>query len=62
MVLFEGNLIGKAQNKEQAFQILTQLSGKKHELLTGVALIHSITKQIRTFMDFFIDFCMRTLI
>ena len=51
MVLFEGNLIGKAQNKEQAFQILTQLSGKKHELLTGVALIHSITKQIRTFMD-----------
>ena len=51
MVLFDGNLIGKAQNKEQAFQILTQLSGKKHELLTGVALIHSITKQIRTFMD-----------
>jgi len=51
MVLFDGNLIGKAQNKEQAFQILTKLSGKKHELLTGVALIHSITKQIRTFMD-----------
>ncbi len=51
MVSLEGNLIGKAQNKEQAFQILTQLSGKKHELLTGVALIHSITKQIRTFMD-----------
>ncbi|MHA1476255.1 MAG: Maf family protein [Promethearchaeota archaeon] len=51
MVLFDGNLIGKAQNKEQAFQILTQLSGKKHKLLTGVALIHSITKQIRSFMD-----------
>ena len=51
MVLFDGNLIGKAQNKEQAFQILTQLSGKKHKLLTGVVLIHSITKQIRTFID-----------
>lgn len=51
MVLFDGNLIGKAQNKEQAFKILTQLSGRKHELLTGVALIHSITKQIRTFLD-----------
>ena len=51
MVLLEGNLIGKAQNKEQAFKILTQLSGKKHELLTGVALIHSISKEIRTFLD-----------
>jgi septum formation protein len=51
MVLFDGNLIGKAQNKEQAFKILTQLSGKKHKLLTGVALIHSISKQIRTFID-----------
>jgi len=51
MVLLDGNLIGKAQNKEQAFQILTQLSGKKHELLTGIAIIHSINKQIRTFLD-----------
>ena len=51
MVLLDGNLIGKAQNKEQAFQILTQLSGKKHQLLTGVALIHSISKQIHTFLD-----------
>ncbi|MBA7575520.1 dTTP/UTP pyrophosphatase [subsurface metagenome] len=51
MVLLDGNLIGKAQNKEQAFKILIQLSGKKHELLTGVALIHSISKKIRTFLD-----------
>jgi len=51
MVLLEGNLIGKAQNKEQAFKILTQLSGRKHELLTGVALIHSISNEIRTFLD-----------
>ena len=51
MVLFEGNLIGKAQSKEQAFKILTQLSGNKHELLTGVALIHSISKKIQLFLD-----------
>ncbi len=51
MVFFDGNLIGKAQNKGQAFKILSQLSGKKHELLTGVALIHSISNQIRTFLD-----------
>ena len=51
LVLLDGNLIGKAQNKEQAFKILTQLSGKKHELLTGVALIHSISEEIRTFFD-----------
>ena len=51
MVLLDGNLIGKAQNKDQAFEILTQLSGKKHELLTGVALIHSISKKIQLFLD-----------
>lgn len=51
MVLLDGNLIGKAQTKEQAFKILSQLSGKKHELLTGVSIIHSINKQIRTFLD-----------
>ena len=51
MVLLDGNLIGKAQNKEQAFEILTQLAGKKHELLTGVALIHSISKKILTFLE-----------
>jgi len=51
MVLLDGNLIGKAQNKEQAFKILTQLSGKKHELLTGVALIHSISQKTRIFLD-----------
>ena len=51
MVLLDGNLIGKAQNKEQAFKILTQLSGKKHELLTGVALIHSFSQKINAFLD-----------
>ncbi len=51
MVLLDGNLIGKAQTKEQAFKILSQLSGKKHELLTGVAIIHSISKKIRSFID-----------
>ncbi|QEE15146.1 nucleoside triphosphate pyrophosphatase [Promethearchaeum syntrophicum] len=51
MVLLDGNLIGKAQNKEQAFKILTQLSGKKHELLTGVAIIHSVSQKISVFLD-----------
>ncbi len=51
MVLMDGDLIGKARTKEQAFQILTQLSGKKHELLTGIVIIHSIDKQIRIFLD-----------
>ena len=51
MVLLDGNLIGKAQNKEQAFEILTQLSGKKHELLTGVVLLHSISQKIKSFLN-----------
>ena len=51
MVLLDGNLIGKAQNKEEAFKILNKLSGQKHKLLTGVALIHSISNQTHIFLD-----------
>ncbi len=51
MVLFDGELIGKAKTKEDAHRILTLLAGKIHHLLTGVAIKHSKRKKIFTFVD-----------
>ncbi|MFW9973285.1 MAG: Maf family protein [Candidatus Odinarchaeota archaeon] len=38
IVLFDGEIIGKAQNEEEAFKILNKLAGRTHELLTGIAI------------------------
>ncbi|MFW9989220.1 MAG: Maf family protein [Candidatus Odinarchaeota archaeon] len=38
IVLFNGEIIGKAHNKEQAFNILKKLVGKSHKLITGIAI------------------------
>jgi septum formation protein len=37
-VAFEGRIFGKPANREQAEQFLATLSGKRHEVLTAVAL------------------------
>jgi septum formation protein len=38
IVDFRGKLIGKADNEEQAFNTLKMLSGKTHNLITGIAI------------------------
>jgi len=38
IVYINGEIIGKAKNEEQAFQILKKLAGKTHNLLTGFAI------------------------
>ena len=38
IVEFKGKIIGKAQNKAQAFQILKSLINRSHNLITGVAI------------------------
>ena len=38
IVEFNGNIIGKAQNEEEAFQILKSLADRSHNLITGIAL------------------------
>jgi septum formation protein len=40
VVLLNGSLIGKPANREDAFRMLNRLSGQRHEVLTGLALMH----------------------
>lgn len=39
VVVIDGEPIGKPENDAHAVEILSQLSGKRHEVVTGVALI-----------------------
>ena len=38
IVTIEGEILGKPSNRKEAFEILTHLSGKTHEVITGVTL------------------------
>ncbi len=57
IVDFNGNILGKAKNKEEAFRTLKLLSGKKHNLITGVCIYDSesdVTEEIydKTIVEF----------
>ena len=41
MVVLENKIIGKPTDPENARQILKQLSGQEHKVITGVAVVHS---------------------
>lgn len=45
IVVFKKHIIGKPKDREDAVSILTQLSGKKHQVITGVFIFHK-EKQI----------------
>jgi nucleoside triphosphate pyrophosphatase len=51
MVLHNNNLLGKAKDRQNAIEILGNLVGQTHELLTGVAIINSETLKEITFVD-----------
>ncbi|MCG8698935.1 MAG: Maf family nucleotide pyrophosphatase [Bacteroidales bacterium] len=68
IVWLEGQVIGKPSSYNDAFEILQRLSGKMHEVVTGVALttnkkqevFHSITKvHIRNIEDQEIDYYLK---
>lgn len=40
VVLLDGSLIGKPVDRQDAFLMLRRLSGKRHEVLTGLALMY----------------------
>jgi len=46
IVYHNGTIIGKAKNKNHAFEILKTLSGKMHELITGFTVYDSETNEI----------------
>lgn len=39
VIIFDGRIIGKPRNAEDAFRTLAALSGRTHEVVTGVALL-----------------------
>jgi septum formation protein len=40
VVRLDGSLIGKPAGRDEAFSMLSRLSGRQHEVLTGLALLH----------------------
>ena len=45
IVCLDGKILGKPENEEHAFEILSDLSGKRHEVITAVCLLknHQLT-------------------
>ncbi|MFX1386668.1 MAG: Maf family protein [Promethearchaeota archaeon] len=51
VVVLDGEIIGKAQNEEEAFKILKKLIGRTHELVTGIAIAEVNNPKIITDSD-----------
>lgn len=51
LVSFEKELLGKPTNQEHARTILTRLSGKSHDVVTGVSLINVEHKKEKTWSE-----------
>lgn len=45
IVVYNNNILGKPKNDEDAFRILTLLSGNVHDVITGIAIIKADTNQ-----------------
>ncbi len=46
MVVLNKKILGKPKNKKEAREMLKNLSGKEHEVITGLAIINAKTKKI----------------
>jgi septum formation protein len=51
LVYLGTKLYGKPRDKKEAEQMLRDLSGKAHQVVTGVCLMHAARRQLRTFSD-----------
>lgn len=52
IVSFNGNILGKPKDKEDAFSILKSLSGRSHDVLTGVCIYRTYNGSIKCVQDF----------
>jgi len=44
IVILDDRIMGKPESKEEAVKMLTELSGKKHEVITGVIIMSNTTE------------------
>ena len=51
VVACDGNILGKPQDEADALRMLTMLSGKEHEVYTGVALIDNRDQSMENFFE-----------
>lgn len=49
VVYHRGNILGKPKNKEEAFKMLSSLSGDYHTVYSGVAIVNNKTKEVCKF-------------
>ena len=51
VVICGGKVLGKPRDEREAFEMLSLLSGKAHEVVTGVALVEAATNAATTFHE-----------
>ena len=51
VVAYEGKILGKPKDEAEALRMLTMLSGKEHEVYTGVALIDNRDQSMENFFE-----------
>ncbi len=51
LVAYEGEVLGKPHTADTARRMLRKLSGKKHQILTGVAIVDARTGQVYSACD-----------
>jgi len=51
IVVVDGMILGKPKNEEDAFAMLRNLSGRKHQVMTGVSLINKEKELLTSFVN-----------
>jgi len=51
IVNLNGKILGKPKDKEESFGMLKTISGKTHEVITGITIIHKKMKILKTFSE-----------
>ena len=51
IVVLDGEIIGKPSSPEEAVEMLSKLSGRTHEVLTGVAIVDAATMRVESWVE-----------
>lgn len=48
IVVFDGDILGKPRDEEDAFRMLRTITGKTHQVMTGVSVVNAATGEVRS--------------